>query len=590
MNLLQPGWTDTAKRSIRPRRRILRLLVAPVLFGAICFWRTAPATAQPGPQANKTIGLKFLGRASSGIFGPDASGAESLSHDPQTQRVFVVNVAKASIDVIDIHNPADPKFLFAIDLTSFGANANSVAVLNGVVAVAVQANIKTDPGMAVFLDANGVLLNAVQVGALPDMITFTPNGRRVLVANEGEPNDDYTVDPEGSVSIIDLPDDIRQLNQTHVRTATFTKFNNTKLDPSIRVFGPNATVAKDLEPEYITVSQDSRIAWVTLQEANAIAELNIDAGEFTALRGLGFKDHLIAGKGLDVSDQDGRIAIRNWPVLGMYQPDAIAGYNFKGRTYLVTANEGDSRDYSGFSEESRFRALSGAIPPCADSPRLKAFFANNTMGITTLAQLRDNANGMGRLTVTTKTGLRADGTCYEDIYVFGARSFSIWDEQSKQIFDSGDAFEQIIADRLPNNFNADNAANNFDNRSDNKGPEPEGVAIARLFGNVYAFIVLERIGGVMIYDITNPFDVAFVDYLNTRDFSVPVCDQANDDDCEQGSFPNPAVGDLGPEVVHVIAAEDSPTGAPLLAVANEISGTAALFEIVKQSQAVVATK
>jgi hypothetical protein len=128
-----------------------------------------------------------------------------------------------------------------------------------------------------------------------------------LVANEGEPSDDYRIDPEGSVSIVDLPEDIRLLGQAHVRTASFRKFNDAALAPSIRIFGPNASVAQDLEPEYITVSRDSRTAWVALQENNAVAVLDIGAGEFTALHGLGFKDHLLPGNELDVSDRDDRI-------------------------------------------------------------------------------------------------------------------------------------------------------------------------------------------------------------------------------------------------------------------------------------------
>jgi hypothetical protein len=198
---------------------------------------------------------------------------------------------------------------------------------------------------------------AVEVGALPDMLVFTPDGKRVLVANEGEPNDAYDVDPEGSVSIIDLPNDITKLTQANVRTATFDKFNDAELDPSIRIFGPGATVAQDLEPEYITVSKDSKTAWVALQENNAIAVLDIDSGEFTALRGLGFKDHRLPGNELDVSDRDKQINITNWPVFGIYQPDAIASYDYQGRTYIVTANEGDARDYDGFSEEFRVKDL-----------------------------------------------------------------------------------------------------------------------------------------------------------------------------------------------------------------------------------------
>jgi hypothetical protein len=181
--------------------------------------------------------------------------------------------------------------------------------------------------------------------------------------------------------------------------------------------------------------------------------------------------------------------------------------------------------------------------------------------------LRDNVNGMGRLTVTTATGLRADGSCYEDIYVFGARSFSIWRaDDLTQVYDSGEDFERITADMFPDNFNSDHAENNFDNRSDNKGPEPEDVKVAKLWGRTYAFIGLERIGGIMIYDISNPHAPFFVQYLNNRDFS--------------GQPATPAAGDLGAEGLLIIEAGRSPIpGVPLLVVANEVSGTTTLFRI-----------
>ncbi len=510
------------------------------------------------------ISIEPIGTYASGIF--NASAAEIVAHDAQTQRLFTVNAESGKIDVLDIRNPSLPTLLFSIDVSPWGGTANSVASHKGVIAVAVENEVRTDNGQVVFFDTNGEFLAAVEVGPLPDMLTFTPNGRHVLVANEGEPSDDYLIDPEGSVSIIDLPGNVHRLTQAHVRTADFKKFNAAKLDDSIRIFGPNATVAQDLEPEYITVDKRSRTAWVTLQENNAIAVLDIRSGEFVSLHGLGFKDHLLAGQGLDPSDQDSKIAIRNWPVLGVYQPDAIASYHYRGHTYLVTANEGDARDYPGYSEESRFRALSGNIPICDDSPRLQAFFANNDRGITTPEQLRDNVDGMGRLTVTTATGLRPDGSCYEDIYAFGARSFSIWRDDLALVYDSGEDFELITAAAYPQFFNSNHEENNFDNRSDNKGPEPEGVTVAQLWGRTFAFIGLERIGGVMIYDISDPYAPTFVQYLNNRDFNA-----------DPGTV---EAGDLGAEGLIVIEAGKSPIpGVPLLVVANEVSGTTTIFRI-----------
>jgi DNA-binding beta-propeller fold protein YncE len=315
-------------------------LVASLLACGISAHAVAAPAASPF-----AISIVPIGTYATGIF--DKSAAEIVAHDPKTQRLFVVNAESGDVDVLDILAPHAPTLLFSVAL---GGTVNSVAVYKGLAAAAVQADPKTDPGKVVFFDAAGngdVVLAEVEVGALPDALTFTPDGKRVLVANEGEPNDDYTIDPEGSVSIIDLPNDITKLKQEHVRTATFTKFNDAELDPSIRIFGPGATVAQDLEPEYITVSKDGKTAWVALQENNAIAVLDIDSGEFKAIAASGFKDHLLPGNELDVSDRDGMINITNWPVYGIYQPDAIASYEYQGRTYIVTANEGDARDYDG---------------------------------------------------------------------------------------------------------------------------------------------------------------------------------------------------------------------------------------------------
>ncbi|WP_349616417.1 choice-of-anchor I family protein [Azotobacter salinestris] len=505
-----------------------------------------PALAEIQPPF--TLRLSPLGTFHSGLF--DQAAAEIVAHDPHSQRLYVVNAASGRLDVLDIHDPAAPALLFSIDLSAHGAAVNSVAVHGGLVAAAVEARSKTDPGKAVFMDRDGQVLAAVEVGALPDMLTFTPDGRHVLVANEGEPSDDYGIDPEGSVSIIDLPGDIARLTQDQVRTADFRRFDDAELDSSIRVFGPHASVARDLEPEYIAVSGDSRTAWVTLQEGNAVAVLDIRSGTFGALHGLGFKDHGLPGNELDASDRDGKLDLRNWPVLGMYQPDAIARYEHRGRTYLVTANEGDARDYGGYSELVRLG--SSAYP--LDPERFPD-----------AAELKQNAN-LGRLNVSKASGLNPQTGRYERIHAFGGRSFAIWTQNLEPVWDSGADFERIVAEANPEFFNSNHTENGFDTRSDDKGPEPEGLTLASLWGRTYAFVGLERVGGVMVYDIDDPRAPSFVQYLNRRDF--------------QAAPGTPEAGDLGPEGLTVIEAGASPLpGVPLLVVANEVSGTITLFRI-----------
>ncbi|MFL2434462.1 MAG: choice-of-anchor I family protein, partial [Vicinamibacterales bacterium] len=322
------------------------LVTITVLFGTSC-------TAEQSPTILDGVELVHLGSYSTGVY--RNSAAEIVRFDPVTQRLFVVNGSERNIDVLDISTPSEPTRLWALNVQE-GA-PNSVAIHQGLVAVAVEAEVKTDVGSIQFFNTDGVFLTSVKAGSLPDMVTFTPDGNTVLVANEGEPNNNYTIDPEGSISIVDISGGIDGLTQAHVTTIGFTAFNDVMLDSSIRIFGPDATVAQDLEPEYITVSSDSNKAWVTLQENNALAVIDLQTRQITELLGLGFKDHEIDTQGLDASDRDSTVNIQRWPVLGMYQPDAIANYERDGHTYLVTANEGDARDYAAFSEETRVSEL-----------------------------------------------------------------------------------------------------------------------------------------------------------------------------------------------------------------------------------------
>lgn len=911
-----------------------------------------------------------------------AGSAEIVSYDAVSKRLFLVNAATATVDILDVRDPTSPTLISTINTSALGS-PNSVAVGRGIVAVAIESNPKTDPGHVAFYKTNGELIKAVKVGAQPDMVTFTPDSYFVLSANEGEPNGYGAgyVDPEGSVSIIPVPWDANgwnKLSDAAVRTVGFSQFNGqeaTLRDKGIRIYGPGASAAQDFEPEYIAISPDSITAYVTLQENNAIAEINIKNAAVTNLLPLGYKDysekpftaatyewtglpsigataagqklylggfsglafegttadgklkfithtdrgpngeptginrpfllpeftprlvrftlnpasgefeltqqihlkradgtpltglpntalssdanqsyndevgvdlsgkplsidplgadlegiaiaadgsfwmadeyrpalyhfdthgklierlvpigtHAAAGKpvpsagtagefgiealpaviaqrrqnrgfeavaiqngkvyafvqsplrnpatlgngalnamknvrvveidpqtratrqflyvmdnvaavgpddtradkigdavavpgggflvverdddalpedpvetiskkvyafkldgatdvsslglfdvggvmksvdqmtaaelaavgvvpvtktlrvdlaqagyasvekveglallesgqlalindndfgvagividnatgrftlapgyvpetvtlglikvpGLDASDRDTAINIRNWPVYGMYEPDSIAAFRFGKKTFLITANEGDARDWPGFSEEARVSSLT--LDP--------TLFPNATT-------LRRNEN-LGRLNVTRSLG-DADGDGdFEALFTLGGRSFSIWSTDGAQVYDSGSELEHIVAASNPQFFNASNEDRSFDSRSDNKGPEPEGLVIGTVGERRYAFIGLERMGGVITYDITDPYAPLFVDYTNNRDFSV---DPAT----------APAAGDLGPEGLLFIDAKSSPTNAPLLVVANEVSGTVTVYSV-----------
>ncbi|VXD14038.1 conserved exported hypothetical protein [Planktothrix serta PCC 8927] len=526
------------------------------------------------------IKLQPLGTYSTGIFDDGASLISSF--DPESANLFVMNQSTDSIDILNIQDPTNPLLQQSIDVTLFDPSFGTVLSVNqtsynnrSLFAVSVK-NVDTQsPGSLLFFNPDGSLFNgnlsnsSIQVGALPDTLTFTPDGKKILVANEGEANYETNVNPEGSVSLIDLEKLFLGESPTE-KLIGLTDFNiggskNDKLGENVRIFGPEGiTVAQSLEPEYITVSDDGTKAWVTFQENNALGLLDLISEEFTEIVGLGFKDHSLPGNDLDVSDKDDAINITNYSNLyGMYQPDEIKSYSVGDKTYLVTANEGSSIDEDGFSEEVRVADL--VLDPTA--------FPN-------AAELQKKKN-LGRLIVSNQMGDTDGDGDYDELYTFGGRSFSILDEKGNLVFDSGDQFEKITADLYPKFFNSDNTENNFDSRSDAKGPEPEGVTIGKINGRTYAFIGLERISGVMIYDITDPLNPFFVNYSNNRNFNV-----AFDVNEDGDPIPTPeqllAVGDLGTEGLLFISAEDSPTGKPLVVTANEVSGTTTINAVVPE--------
>lgn len=531
---------------------------------------------------------KIAGFGGDLVDGKLADTHEIPAYDPLSKRLFVVNGSgTGTVEVWNIAEPRNPVQIGTLRTESYGVglgSVNSVSVSNGVVALAIQANPKTANGSVAFVNAADLsTLSTVGVGALPDMLTFTPDGRYVIVANEGEPNS-YgqadSVDPEGSVSIIDVLDPRKPVE----RRASFAAFNgqaDALRASGVRIYGPGASVAQDLEPEYVTVSADSKTAYVTLQENNAIAVVDIAGAKVNAVRALGYKDHSLAGMGMDVSNEDGGlntnsgtplVKIAPVPVKGMYLPDGIANYTVGGTTYLVTANEGDARaDWPGFNEETRVRDYCGAAG--LDPARFSGDLANLT---------RDS--NLGRLRITTtpngnNSGKNAAGQCTE-LVSFGGRSFSIWNAATgARVYDSGDGFETITAQLagtpgydFPFNTGHDEA-DALDARSPNKGPEPESVVVQRFGKKTFAFVGLERVGGVMVYDVTTPAAAKYVTYINTRVGTGTVVKNANGDNGIVNG------GDRGPEGLVVIPAAKSPNGKPMLVVSNEISGTTALFEI-----------
>jgi len=456
--------------------------------------------------------------------------AEVPAYDATSQRAFVVNAEDNSVDIIDMSTPSTPTLHHRLIISN--GEPNSVAVnSNGLVGVAVAVDPKQNNGLAMFFDVDGTLIGSVPAGALPDMITFTNDGTKALVANEGEPNDDYDIDPVGSVTIVDVSD-TASLTATQVGFTSFNSQMATLEASGVRIFGPSATVAQDLEPEYIAVAGDDSTATIVMQENNAVATLDLSTNTITGIHALGFKDY--STMSFDLSDRDDGVNFQSWEnVKGMYQPDAMTSFVAgDGATYYVSANEGDARDYDGYSEEER-----------AEDLNLDATSFPNGVSDADLGRLK---------TTTADDCGDTDGDGDVDfICSYGARSFSIWEYDSTgdfvQVWDSGDEVEQLMA------VNGQWINGYTGSRNDDKGSEPEGVITGEFAGRILAFVALERSGGVMIYDVTDPAQPFFEQYVYMHDH-------------------------VSPEAMVFVSGADSPNGAPMLIVANEVSGTVAILQ------------
>lgn len=494
----------------------LRILLPAVIF--LLIWTGCKKTELSPERSEQASSFTEIGSIDIG----DVGAAEISAYDPLTQRLFAVNNGVVNkIDVIDLSEPTNPTLIKSIPIASYGGFANSVAVSNGRLAVAIEASVKQNAGKVVIFDTRLLVeIKSVTVGALPDMVCFSPDGNWILTADEGEPSADYQVDPEGTVSIIDVQ------NGFAVTTLNFKSFQtqrNALVDKGFRIFGPNGNFEKDIEPEYITITEDSKTAYITLQENNGIAKLDIASKTIQSIMPLGFMDYSRPGFEADFSDRDNQVAFNSWPVRGLYLPDAIASMQFEGETYLFTANEGDAREYTAYTEAKRVSTL----------PLDPTRFPN-------AATLKTDAQ-LGRLNVTTSLGdVDFDGD-YDFLYALNSRSFSVWNGTTgTQIFDSKNEL-----DRKCNLwFTYDDA------RSDDKGSEPEGIVLGAVGNKKILFVGMERTDAVAVYDVTNPTQPSYIKLLASGD---------------------------APEGLLFIKPKDNKLGRSLLVVSSENDGVIKIF-------------
>jgi len=542
--------------------------------------------------------LAQIGRFAAPGVAFDEGGAEIVAHDSASQQLFVINADAGTIDVLDFSDPTSPTRTTQLDpVADVGGTVdgvNSVAVSsNGRVAAALEDATATDDGKVAFYDAaSRNFLGSADAGPLPDMVAFTPDGSRLLVANEGEvPEDagndelrDFSGDVPGSVSVIDLSGGVGSATETRLGFAAFNTGGARagELPDAVRINPNAATVADDLEPEFITVADDGSRAVVSLQENNALAEIDLSGASPAIARivAMGTKDHSLGFNAMDASDDDGsctamdpaciNIKARS-NVAGLYMPDGIDTFSAGGTTYVITANEGDGRGEA--TDECAIKDDAGGSLKLDSRVFPASVQADAELG--ELSVSCDDINQDQAYAGDTD----ADGNI-EQLRAFGARSVSVVELDSGVVGDSGDGFERVTAHRdlfgsAPFLFNDDNDDDSpeRDARSDAKGPEPEGVVTGTIGGRTHAFVGLERVGGIMMYDVSNPRRPRFVDYINNRDFTI------TGTDLENGNEPLDSAGDWGPEGLVFIPAGESPNGDDLLVVGNEVTGTTTVYSV-----------
>ncbi|MBU2931588.1 choice-of-anchor I family protein [Vibrio cyclitrophicus] len=551
---------------------------------------------QPNMTDATLSGISLVGRAiADAPF--DTSAAEIVSYDSCTDKLYVVNAQAQKVDVLSMDADSAPTSEGSIDLQSAAAAsginigaANSVSTHQGLVAVAIENADKQQNGIiALYRSDTLELITTYTAGALPDMVSFSKDGHYIASANEGEPNSDYSIDPEGSVTLVDLTNGPLQAKVTQI---DFKAFNQgqpryAELTDKVRISAPNATVAQDLEPEYLTFADNGKL-YVALQENNALAAIDVASAEVDAILGLGGKPWDTAQ--LDASNKDKNIGnLQSYAMLeGLYMPDSITSYSVDGNTYIVTANEGDGREYGikttqqlcddkGFEWDGddyqgteNYTTEKDFCIAYVDEVRGKKLDvdANHPLA----GALKDNKQLARLKVIKPQETLAAD----QKVQAFGSRSFSIWDESGELVFDSGDDFARIVLEQDPANFNSTNDNNQSgDDRSDDKGVEPEAIEVAEINGKQYAFIGLERQGGIMVYDVTQPKNASFISYLNNRDFTQPVCTKVDEDgDCDNETY-NSKAGDLGPESIKYFTR----SGNHFIAVGNEVSGSTSVYRV-----------
>lgn len=568
------------RKARRPAATALALALA-LQLGAAVPAVAADITASGGYEnGNSPLNLTQIARYTSGQFNVDGGVMEIVAYNRANSFAYAINGQSGLLAAISLENLAagssvarlsgtdiDVKALVEAAGSSFRyGDMTSVAVSpdSATLAAALQAEGYNDAGRVALFTCNSdgtlTLKGLVETGVQPDMVTFADNDT-VLTADEGEPREGYgagIADPKGSVTVVD----VAALTSEVVGFDAFDTRRD-ELAASGVVLKKGAAPSADLEPEYIAVSGGK--AYITLQENNAIAVLDLASRTFDGIYSAGFEDYGVTP--IDIDKKDDAYAPKTYgSLMSIRMPDAIAAVQAEGKTYLVTANEGDAREWGDedlgtfyLNEDERDFGDEGVTSPTG------AITAENS--------------GLTGKVVFFKSG-DFDGLDTGKDYLFGGRTFTIYEAGENgvtEIFTSGDDFEALTAQYLPDYYNCSNDNAVVDDRSGKKGPEAESVTVGTVDGRTYAFVALERTGGVMVYDVTEPASAQYVNYINTRDFASVV---EGSEEYEDGELDKWVTGgDVALEGLLFLDASVSPTGEALLLAACEVSGTVAVYQV-----------
>ena len=540
---------------------LIAVLTASALFAA----GQLPAQADEA-----TVKITEISSIASG----DGEGsAEIATYHAGSKRIFATNGVKNTIDIFDISDVANPKKVGSVALSPYGNDVTSVAAGKDVVVAVVNVSDKfsatgvptTTNGKIVVFDTAGKVLSSPDVlGVLPDSVSFAPNGTTALVAIEAQPvcakddpataakeDADYTKasDPVGGVTVVDLSDPTAPV----LKFAGFDQFTVSEMRAKgIAVSSVVNNVSKDFEPEFATAI-DNEFAYVTIQEANAIGKLNIQTATFESItRAFESKVSQVAR---DTSDRDSGAGPRTYAnVVGASQPDAIAGFKMGSGNYFITANEGDAREYTCLNDDLRASALKVDPRRFADWKTLSGSAA------------------LGRAKVNPNNGDRDGDGDIDTIHLRGSNSMTMY-RNGLAIWDSADLLDQIQTAAFgvaningSHSLSSDKATMNYvgQDRSDDKGSEPEGVAVGMVGDRRIAVLGLERMSALAVFDITQPRIPVFIEWLQM----LPA-----------KASPAKDVKYWSPEGIVFVPADKSPSGKALIITSYELSGSLSIHQI-----------